>query len=105
MVLVQAALLAASYAAGTWLTLEVTGASVTTPEVIAHGFVSPLLKSMGESEIIDELRTQYLLAYYPTRRLSDSNFRRIEVKTSGVPAGPALMVRHRTGYYTSKSPF
>jgi len=27
-----------------------------SPEVIAHGFVSPLLGSMGESEIIDELR-------------------------------------------------
>jgi predicted dehydrogenase len=27
-----------------------------SPEVIAHGFVSPLLKSMGENEIIDELR-------------------------------------------------
>ena len=26
------------------------------PQVIAHGFVSPLLKSMGETEIIDELR-------------------------------------------------
>jgi predicted dehydrogenase len=27
-----------------------------SPEVIAHGFVSPLLKSLGEEEIIDELR-------------------------------------------------
>jgi predicted dehydrogenase len=27
-----------------------------SPTVIAHGFVSPLLRSMGESEIIDELR-------------------------------------------------
>ena len=27
-----------------------------SPEVLAHGFVSPLLKSMGEDEIIDELR-------------------------------------------------
>jgi predicted dehydrogenase len=27
-----------------------------SPQVIAHGFTSPLLKSMGESEIIDELR-------------------------------------------------
>lgn len=27
-----------------------------SPQVIAHGFVSPLLKSMGEREIIDELR-------------------------------------------------
>jgi predicted dehydrogenase len=30
--------------------------SSDSPEVIAHGFVSPLLKSMGESEIVDELR-------------------------------------------------
>ena len=27
-----------------------------SPEVIAHGFVSPFLKRMGESEVIDELR-------------------------------------------------
>ena len=27
-----------------------------SPQVIAHGFVSPLLKSMGETEIVDELR-------------------------------------------------
>jgi predicted dehydrogenase len=27
-----------------------------SPQVVAHGFVSPMLRSMGESEIIDELR-------------------------------------------------
>jgi predicted dehydrogenase len=27
-----------------------------SPQVVAHGFVSPLLKSLGENEIIDELR-------------------------------------------------
>jgi predicted dehydrogenase len=27
-----------------------------TPEVIAHGFVSPFLRSLGEKEIVDELR-------------------------------------------------
>lgn len=27
-----------------------------SPQVVAHGFTSPLLKSMGETEIIDELR-------------------------------------------------
>jgi predicted dehydrogenase len=27
-----------------------------SPEIIAHGFTSPLLKSMGETEIVDELR-------------------------------------------------
>jgi len=30
--------------------------SSDTPEVIAHGFVSPLLRSIGEHEIVDELR-------------------------------------------------
>jgi len=53
--------------------------------------------------ISDELRTQYLLAYYPSQRLADSDFRRIEVKLAGVPGGGEYNSRHRTGYYTSKS--
>ncbi len=56
-------------------------------------------------KISDELRTQYLLAYYPAQRLSDSSFRRIEVKVDGASAGSPLTVRHRTGYYTTKSKF
>lgn len=52
-------------------------------------------------KISDELRTQYLLAYYPSRRLSDSDYRRIEVVVNGEDA--AYKVHHRTGYYTSKS--
>jgi Ca-activated chloride channel homolog len=52
--------------------------------------------------ISDELRTQYLLAYYPARRLADSDFRRIDVKLTGVPASADYNARHRTGYYTSK---
>lgn len=56
-------------------------------------------------KISDELRTQYLLAYYPSQRLSDSSFRRIEVKVDGASAGSPFTVRHRTGYYTSKSKF
>ncbi len=55
--------------------------------------------------ISDELRTQYLLAYYPSQRLSDSSFRRIEVKVDGAAAGATFTARHRTGYYTSKSHF
>jgi Ca-activated chloride channel family protein len=55
-------------------------------------------------KISDELRTQYLLAYYPSQRLSDSSFRRIEVKVDGA-SGSALTVRHRTGYYASTSKF
>ena len=68
------------------------------------------------AEISDELRTQYLLAYYPNRRLARSDFRAIEVlvhplvATAGSSgAGDAqksaeqkFIVRHRKGYYTSK---
>jgi Ca-activated chloride channel homolog len=54
-------------------------------------------------KISDELRTQYLLAYYPAQRFSDSSFRRIEVRVDGMPSGSKFTVRHRTGYYTSKS--
>ena len=51
-------------------------------------------------KISDELRTQYLLAYYPSQRLTDSDFRRIQV---GLQKNAGYRVRHRTGYYTSKS--
>jgi len=54
--------------------------------------------------ISDELRTQYLLAYYPSQRLSNSEFRRIAVNVTGAP-GTGYQVRHRTGYYTFTSSF
>ena len=56
-------------------------------------------------QISDELRTQYLLAYYPTQRLSDSDFRRVQVSMVGSPAASGYKVRHRAGYFTSKSPW
>jgi Ca-activated chloride channel homolog len=55
-------------------------------------------------QISDELRTQYLLAYYPSRRLSNSEFRRIQVGIKGAEEG-SYRVRHRSGYYTTKSEF
>jgi Ca-activated chloride channel family protein len=57
------------------------------------------------SKISDELRTQYLLAYYPSQRTSFSEFRRIQVKVAGVPQAAGYRVRHRAGYYTVKSEF
>jgi Ca-activated chloride channel family protein len=54
-------------------------------------------------KISDELRTQYLLAYYPSQRTSFSEFRRIEVKLTGVSDASAYHVRHRAGYYTVPS--
>ncbi len=53
-------------------------------------------------KISDELRTQYLLAFYPSRKVSDSPFRRIQVVLSKKdPDGKAYQVRHRAGYYTA----
>lgn len=56
-------------------------------------------------KISDELRTQYLLAYYPSEQSSFSEFRRIEVKLTAVPGAAAYHARHRAGYYTVKSEF
>ena len=56
-------------------------------------------------QISDELRTQYLLAYYPSQRLSNSQFRSIQVNVTGPADAASLHVRHRAGYYTSKSAF
>ncbi|HKW24306.1 MAG TPA: VWA domain-containing protein [Terriglobales bacterium] len=53
-------------------------------------------------KISDELRTQYLLAYYPSERVSDSDFRRIRILVK-TPADKDWTVRARTGYYTSKA--
>jgi Ca-activated chloride channel family protein len=53
-------------------------------------------------QISDELRTQYLIGYYPSRRLASSDFRTIEVKLAPTVSNVnALQVRHRVGYYTS----
>ena len=56
-------------------------------------------------QISDELRTQYLLAYYPSQRLSNSQFRRIQVAVTGPGEPASYQVRHRAGYYTTKSDF
>ncbi|HKU27561.1 MAG TPA: VWA domain-containing protein [Candidatus Sulfotelmatobacter sp.] len=56
-------------------------------------------------KISDELRTQYLLGYYPSQHESFSEFRRISVKITGVPESAAYHVRNRAGYYTVKSQF
>ncbi len=56
-------------------------------------------------QISEELRTQYLVAYYPAQR-TGGEFRKIKVvvepqAAENIPAGK-LRVRHRTGYYSSK---
>ena len=53
-------------------------------------------------KVSEDLRTQYLLGYYPAHRVSDSPFRSISVTlTKPSPASGPYTVRHRTGYYAS----
>ncbi|MGC2697343.1 MAG: VWA domain-containing protein [Candidatus Angelobacter sp.] len=53
-------------------------------------------------KISEELRTQYLLAFYPNRKVADSPFRRIQVELiKKDPDGRPYQVRHRAGYYTA----
>ncbi len=66
-------------------------------------FYASSLPQLDEAfhKISDELRTQYLLAYYPSRRYAESDYRRIEIRVNG-PADPGFQAHYRTGYYTSK---
>ncbi len=56
-------------------------------------------------QISEELRTQYLIGYYPPRRIS-GDFRKISVvvepRAAEEISAAELLVRHRTGYYNSK---
>lgn len=56
-------------------------------------------------KISDELRTQYLLAYYPSQRYSNSEFRQLKVELMKAPAGGPYQSHYRAGYYTRKGSF
>src|SRR5215471_246259 len=60
------------------------------------------LRQLDEAfrQISEELRTQYLIAYYPNRKVADSPFRRIEVQVTKKDSD-GVQVRHRAGYYTA----
>jgi len=55
------------------------------------------------NQISQELRMQYLIGYYPSRRFSDSDFRRIDIHLNGSGSTSGYHVRHRTGYYNAKA--
>jgi Ca-activated chloride channel family protein len=50
-------------------------------------------------KVSEDLRTQYLLGYYPLGHLDSADFRRISVGLTGVPPSSDYSLRHRTGYY------
>jgi len=50
-------------------------------------------------EIENELRSQYLVAYYPSHSAPDGSFRRIEIR---IPGRKDVKIRHRRGYYSPR---
>jgi Ca-activated chloride channel homolog len=56
-------------------------------------------------QISDELRTQYLLAYYPSQHYSNSEFRQLRIDLTNAPAGGPYQSHYRAGYYTHKGTF
>jgi Ca-activated chloride channel family protein len=56
-------------------------------------------------QISDELRTQYLLAYYPSERYSGTQFRQLRVDLANPPSGGPFQAHYRAGYYTRKGTF
>jgi len=55
------------------------------------------------AQLSEDLRTQYLLGYYPSNR-SGVDFRTISVKLRGPEANAGYIIRNRPGYYPSPAP-
>jgi Ca-activated chloride channel family protein len=56
-------------------------------------------------KISDELRTQYLLAYYPSEHFTASEFRQLHVDLANPPSVGPYQAHYRAGYYTHKGTF
>src|SRR5271170_703196 len=53
-------------------------------------------------KVSEDLRTQYLLGYYPSGHSTSADFRTISVSLTGVVGASDYSLRHRTGYYPTK---
>ncbi len=56
-------------------------------------------------KVSEDLRTQYLIGYYPVQRRTESDFRRIQVtvKPGVAPQATSWTLRYRPGYYATPS--
>jgi Ca-activated chloride channel homolog len=66
---------------------------------------SPTQLDEAFQKISDELRTQYLLAYYPSEHSTGSEFRQLHVDLTNAPAGGTFQAHYRAGYYTHRGTF
>ena len=55
------------------------------------------------AKVSDDLRTQYLIGYYPAHQLPGTTFHRIHVAVPRA-AEQAFQIRYRTGYYADSQP-
>jgi Ca-activated chloride channel homolog len=55
-------------------------------------------------QVSDDLRTQYLIGYYPAHRVPSSDYRRISVRLKEPSTEAPYNVRHRPGYYATPAP-
>jgi Ca-activated chloride channel homolog len=63
-----------------------------------HFYVSDGGLDKAFARVSEDLRTQYLLGYYPHNQVPGQNFHRIQV-TIPRAASDSFDIRHRTGYY------
>jgi Ca-activated chloride channel family protein len=63
-----------------------------------HFYVTSGGLDQAFARVSDDLRTQYLLGYYPVHQAPGTDFHRIQV-TIPRAAADAFNIRHRTGYY------
>jgi len=58
------------------------------------------------AQVSEDLRTQYLIGYYPVQRRSLSEFRRIQLtlKPGSTPGAATDLLRYRPGYYAPAAP-
>jgi len=68
-----------------------------------HFYVSDGGLDKAFARVSDDLRTQYLLGYYPHHQEPGRNFHRIQV-TIPRAASTSFDIRHRTGYYADSEP-
>jgi Ca-activated chloride channel family protein len=54
------------------------------------------------AQVSEDLRTQYLLGYYPPKGYNDTDFRKISVSMKDTKDAAKRVVHHRPGYYPSE---
>ena len=74
----------------------------------ASGGAAYFPKSLDEvqaiaTEIANDIRNQYVLAYTPTNSVLDGSFRKVEVRVATPKKYGKLFVRTRTGYYAEST--